>query len=142
MRTMNSYEFLLKASNEQLGYGAQPPTSVTTRPGGPGAPALPPAPSATPVTMAPPPSPKTAGLGDEVQRAWRLRKLLRAAQDTGQASANTLGGRYRTARNGALKSLGLHGLGVGLGGLGLYGAGRYALRPRPSAEDFSASYGE
>jgi hypothetical protein len=50
----SSYEYLLKSANEQLGYSAQPPTSLGTRTGGPGAPALPPAPSVAPTTSAPP----------------------------------------------------------------------------------------
>lgn len=145
----SSYEYLLKAANEQLGYSAQPPTSLGTRTGGPGAPALPPAPSVAPTTSAPPPSPapKIGSLLDDVETALRRRRLMRAAQDSALASAEPLAAKYRAARSTALKSLGLHGLGVGLGGLALYGAGRHLLsRPaesahRPSAEDYSGSYG-
>lgn len=148
---MNSYEYLLKSANEQLGYAAQPPTSTGTRSGGPGAPALPPAPSVAPTTFAPPPSPspKVGGLLDDIETALRRRRLMRAAQDAALASAAPAAERYRAARNKALKSVGLHGLGLGLGGLALYGAGRYLMNRaapsapahQPSSEDFAGSYG-
>jgi len=144
---MNSYVYLLKSANEQLGYAAQSPTSITPRNNAPGAPALPPAPSVAPTTAAPPPSPKTSGLLDDVEIALRRRRLANAARDSALASAEPMAERYRTARNTALKGLGLHGLGLGLGGLAIYGAGRHLLnratQPQhaPSSEDFDASYG-
>lgn len=136
-----------KHSNEDTGYSTAAPTSTTPRRTGIGAPALPPTPSAAPTTMAPPPSPKLGGLLDDIESTLRRRRLAGAAREAAMRQAEVQVRpqleRYQATRNKTLKSLGLHGLGAGLGGLALYGAGRYALEraSSPPAEDYAASYG-
>lgn len=136
-----------KTSNEDTGYSTAAPTSTTPRRTGIGAPALPPTPSAAPTTMAPPPSPKLGGLLDDIELTLRRRRLAGVAREVSlqqaAAQARPQLERYQATRNKTLKSLGLHGLGAGLGGLALYGAGRYALgrASAPPAEDYAASYG-
>jgi hypothetical protein len=142
---MNSYEYLLKSADEQMGYSAQPRTKVMPSSAAPGAPALPPAPSVAPTTSAPPPSPKLGGLLGDVEQALMRRRLMHEAERAALAGASSAGDRYRSARNTALKSLGLHGLGAGLGGLAAYSAGKHLLHKmqppqapaQPSAEDFA-----
>jgi len=151
-----------KYSSEDGGYSTAAPTSTAPRRTGVGAPALPPAPSAAPTTMAPAPSPKLGGLLDDIETTLRRRRLAQLAQGMAAPGAEAFTQNYRNSRNKTLTTLGLGGLGVGLGGLALYGAGRYALNrakktppdveaPAPDAatapeqpwkaEDYAATYG-
>lgn len=125
-----------KYSSEDVGYSTAAPTSTTPRRTGIGAPALPPAPSAAPTTMAPAPSPKLGGLMDDIETTLRRRRLAQLAQGMAAPGAEAFTQNYRNSRNKTLTTLGLGGLGVGLGGLALYGAGRYALnRAKPAQPD-------
>jgi len=112
--------------------------------------------------MAPAPSPKLGGLLDDIETTLRRRRLAQLAQGMAAPGAEAFTQNYRNSRNKTLTTLGLGGLGVGLGGLALYGAGRYALNrakktppdveaPAPDAatapeqpwkaEDYAATYG-
>lgn len=143
---MNSYEYLLKTAGEQMGYRAQPQTEVVTRQTStPGAPALPPAPSSAPVSAAPPPSPKMAGIRSDIEKALHRRRQVQLAKEWGLTTLADRTQQYQDARNKVLKTVGLPVLGAGLGGLALYGLGKHLLQrraeqdPPRGAEDFSAA---